>query len=120
MGSLYSHNYLRALHGAPSLHWNDNLAYKASSWAYHLAILNQGMSHSSMQGYGENVYSQTGASSYIHSYKAVHRWLVLPYVKLFVFRLSVYRFTAVLFSTITVYIKEQIVHIQFFSQPDIG
>ncbi|XP_057292005.1 uncharacterized protein LOC130614593 [Hydractinia symbiolongicarpus] len=74
VGSLYSHNYLRALHGAPPLRWDDNLAYKASSWAHHLALSNQGMSHSSMQGYGENVYSHSGASSYVHSYIAAHRW----------------------------------------------
>jgi len=55
---LESHNTLRALHGAPPLKLNEDLAKIAQAWANTLAAKIGKMQHNST-GFGENIYWKT-------------------------------------------------------------
>ncbi|XP_057291633.1 uncharacterized protein LOC130614227 [Hydractinia symbiolongicarpus] len=73
-GSLYAHNKLRDMHGVPPLEWDTELAKIAHDWAYHLAMLNNGLSHSSMTTYSESLGLHYGGDSYMHSYETSLLW----------------------------------------------
>ena len=74
--ALYSHNYLRALHGAPKLVWDDKLGMQSQEWAEKLVTENRGLYHSGQEGYGENIYSVQGESYSEHIYNAALYWFV--------------------------------------------
>lgn len=55
---LAAHNSKRAIHGAPSLTWDWNLARDAQKWALELAR-KDAFEHAPWSGQGENLYSIT-------------------------------------------------------------
>ena len=61
---IYAHTLMRIIHGQFELHWNEDLAYQAESWAIYLAAKGD-VQHSNFQFsngsyYGENIYFLEG------------------------------------------------------------
>lgn len=69
--ALLAHNILRKLHNVQPMKWNLKLANQSKEWAKHLAKQDR-IEHSSMEGYGENIYYYRGGKT--HVYDAVLKW----------------------------------------------
>ncbi|XP_047132535.1 uncharacterized protein LOC100198915 isoform X2 [Hydra vulgaris] len=74
--ALYSNNFLRSLHGAPKLVWDNALASQSQKWADRLVSENRGLYHSERDGqdYGENIYSIRGLPQSQHIHHAAKYW----------------------------------------------
>lgn len=71
---LYVHNYLRSLHGAPPLQWNEDLANNARDWVLHLSKIGY-IEHSKPNlRYRENIHHYYRGSEGYDINSAVRSW----------------------------------------------